>query len=306
MRKTLRIAASGVLALSLSMAGMSATAHADTGGLTATDIQSAVSSTVGGFDLASTSDEVTTTSDTDSAVISTINGTTVDVPKSAGAGITVQANGQTIGIDMPNTSGTQAGTVTAPGIVSYPTTSGDTANAVQADESGATRFLTVIKDADAPEEFQYSLDLPEGSTITKEDDGSLTVHTPASDYTVAAPWAHDANGAHVWTQWFTDGESTIDLVVNHHGEDVTYPITADPWISWGWTGYTVHLNRAETLRVAQGGVAFLAYKLGGGGAAFAAGAGAQWLSDYASRHGFCLSIFKSYYGTYARPSISWC
>ncbi|MFJ9628999.1 hypothetical protein ACIRU8_14990 [Streptomyces sp. NPDC101175] len=258
-----------------------------------------MSSTVGGFDLPSTSDTVTTTSDANSAAVSTVNNVTVDIPKTAGAGVTMTANGQTLGIDMPNTSGTQTGTVTAPGIVSYPTTSGDTANAVQADESGATRFLTIIKDANAPEEFEYNLDLPEGSSITKEDDGSLKVAVPGSDdgYVIAPPWAHDANGAHVWAQWFTDGESTIDLVVNHHGENVAYPITADPWISWGWTGYTLNLNRDDTRYAAQGAMAGIAAYIGGWRAAAVGASGGQWLADYAYRRGLCLKVWVSYWYT---------
>ena len=178
MRKIFRIAASGALALSLSMAGMSTTAHADTSGLTANDIQAAVASTVGNFDLLSTSNEVTTTSDPDSASVTSVQDTTVDVPKTASNGVKLTTGSEQIGIDLPETSGAQTGTVAAPGVVVYPTSNGDVANAVQTDEAGAARFLTVIKDADAPEEFQYHLDLPQGSNITKEDNGSLTVQTP--------------------------------------------------------------------------------------------------------------------------------
>jgi len=298
-RKSLRIASATALALSLSMAGMSATAHADTSGLTASAIQSAVASPVSGFDLPSTSDGVTTTSTATAATVATVEGTTVAVPKSASNGVQLTTGGEQIGISLPTTSGTQTGTVTAPGIVAYPTTSGDVANAVQTDEAGAVRFLTVLKDADAPEEFQYNLDLPEGSSITKEDDGSLTVHTPTGAYTVSQPWAHDANGQHVWTQYFTDGESTIDLVVNHHGEDLAYPITADPWLSWGWTGVTVNYSRNETRAIAQGSLAAVGGYFGGSyGALFFLGAGGEFWSQYASRRSLCVSIWKSYYSNY--------
>lgn len=304
MRKSFRIVASGALALCLSVPGLSTTAHAEPDGLTATEIQAAVAST---FDLPSTSDEVTTTSDTDSAAVASIGETTVDVPKNPGDDIKVTTQGEQIGIELPGTDGAQDGTVTAPGIVAYPTTDGLTANAVQADEGGSTRLLTIIKNADAPEEFQYKLDLPEGSTIEKEENGSLTVTTPQGGYLIEVPWAHDANGKHVWTQYFTDGESTIDLVVNHHGEDLAYPVTADPWFSYSWTGNTVHFNRQETLRIGQGSIATIAWYIGGPAAAFAAGAGAQWLSDYGSRRGMCLSIWRSwYYPHLARPSLRWC
>lgn len=297
MRK-LRIAATGVLAISLSMAGLSATAQADTSGLTASDIQSAVASTVGNFDLPSTSAGVTTTSDADSASVATVADTTVDVPKNATNGVKLTSAGEQLTINMPNASGTQTGTVTAPGVVVYPTTSGDIANAVQTDENGAVRFLTVLKDANAPEEFQYTLDLPEGSSITKEDNGSLKVTTPAGGYTIALPWAHDANGEHVWTQWFTDGESTIDLVVNHHGENLAYPITADPWLSWGWSGVTWNFNRSETNNIAVYGSSALAPFMGWPAAAAAVAVGGQWYADYSRRHNLCLSVWKAYWSYY--------
>ncbi|MEU8944226.1 hypothetical protein [Streptomyces sp. NPDC048489] len=257
-----------------------------------------MASTVGNFDLPSTSTNVTTTSDTDSASIATVAGTTVDVPKAASNGVKLKSSSEQIAITMPNTSGTQTGTVTAPGIVSYPTASGNVANAVQTDANGAVRFLTVLKDASAPEEFEYNLQLPEGSSITKEDNGSLKVTTPAGGYTIALPWAHDANGEHVWTQWFTDGESTIDLVVNHHGENLAYPITADPWISWGWAGFTWNFSRGETNNIAVYGSTALSPFMGTPAAAAAVAAGGQWYADYSRKHNLCMSIWKSYYSYY--------
>lgn len=303
MRKSFRIVASGALALCLSVPGLTTTAHADTDGLTASEIQAAVGST---FDLPSTSDEVTTTSDTDSATVATINEVTVDVPKDSDAGVKLTSQGEQIGIDLPNTDGAQNGTVTAPGIVVYPTADGDAANAVQTDEDGATRLLTVIKDASGPEEFQYHLDLPEGSSIEKQEDGSLKVTTPQGGYVIAPPWAHDANGTHVWSQLFTDGESTIDLVVNHHGENLAYPITADPWISWGRTGFTVHLSREETYYTAIGSFGALSARVGHPVAVAIIAGGGAWLADYARRRGMCLSIWKSYWFGYAYPYTRYC
>ncbi|QKZ22868.1 hypothetical protein [Streptomyces chartreusis] len=265
-----------------------------------------MASTVGSFDIPSGSNDVTTTSDANSAAVSTVNNVTVDIPKSASASVTMSANGQTIGIDMPNASGTQTGTVTAPGIVAYPTSNGNVANAVQADEGGAARFLTVIKDANAPEEYEYNLHLPAGSSIEKQDDGSLKVAVPNGEgYVIGAPWAHDANGAHVWTQWFTDGESTIDLVVNHHGESLAYPLTADPWISYGWTGMTYNFSLNETKNIVAYGSIIIAPALGGATAA-AVASGALWYANYGSKRHMCLSYWRPYWSVWGYAYVRYC
>lgn len=247
-RRALYALGSGVLALTLSMGSMTA-AHADDG-TTATEVQNAIATVPG---LADTSNEVTTQSDADSATIATVNGMTVDVPKDADNSVKVTSGGQQITFDMPDASQAQTGTVTANGIVAYPT-NGDHANAVQTDDNGGVRFIQVLNGPDAPEEFHYDLHLPANSSIARLADGSLLVHTPTQDYAIETPWAYDATGKKVWTQFFTDGESGIDLVVNHYGEDLTYPITADPrFYSRTWYGgYIIHYTRTETYKLSRG------------------------------------------------------
>ncbi|AXX30609.1 hypothetical protein APASM_3244 [Actinosynnema pretiosum subsp. pretiosum] len=134
-------------------------------------------------------------------------------------------------VNLPGANAAGVGKATAPGVVAFPSAT-VSANAVQADENGGVRFFQVLNGPTAPEEFQYTLELPQGSSIVKEVNGSLTVHTSDGDFIVPTPWARDADGRMVWAQYFTDGESTIDLVVNHHGEDLAYPVTADPvWLT---------------------------------------------------------------------------
>lgn len=248
MRRTLYALGSGVLALTLSMGSMTA-AHAEDG-TTAADVQNAISTVPY---LPEASDEVTTQSDTDSAAIANVNGVTVDVPKDADNGVKVAADGQQITINLPDASQAQTGTITQNGVVAFPTMDNH-ANAVQAEETGGVRIIQVLNGPDAPEEFHYELGLPEGSSITKEEDGSLKIHTPTADYGMSPPWAYDANGKKVWTQFFTDGVSGIDLVVNHWGEDVAYPITADPrFYQWTWYGAViVHFTKDETYKMSRG------------------------------------------------------
>ena len=236
------------MALVITTSGRSA-ARADDG-ITATDVRNAV---VGVQYLTEASDEVTTQGDADSAVIATVDGTTVDVPKDADNGVKVASGSQQITINLPDASQAQNGTVTQNGVVAFPV-NGNHANAVQTDDAGGVRLIQVLNNQDAPEEFRYELDLPPGSSMAKQADGSIKITTPQGESYIEAPWAYDANGKKVWTQFFTDGVSGIDFIVNHWGEDVTYPITADPrWVQRTWYGANiVHFTRSETYKISRG------------------------------------------------------
>ncbi len=252
MRKAVSRVAIGVLLAGMAIAGPASSAYA-VDGITAGEVQSALGTVP---QLVASSASVTSTSDADSAAITNVNGTQVDVPKNQAGNVhitTASGGCGHINVQLPSVAGSQNGSVTAPGIVSFPS-GDDFANAVQADNVGGVRFAVVLDGPDAPEDFTYTLDLPNGSSIVREVDGSLTVTTPSGVCAIAPSWAYDATGKKVWTQFFTDGESTIDLVVNHWGENVTYPITADPrWVQGTWYGaYIIHYTRDETRRLKDG------------------------------------------------------
>ncbi|GAA2691407.1 MULTISPECIES: hypothetical protein [Actinosynnema] len=190
------------------------------------------------LDLLRASAGVVASDDADSVAVTINSGTTVDIPRAADGVVRVSSEGQSgarldLGLELPDPGAASPGGVSvAPGIVAYPT--GTThANGVQADEQGAVRLLTVINGSAAPEEYHYELDLPEGSSTVKDKGGNLIVSTPQGQGIIQAPWAFNARGNRVWTQFLTDGASGVDLIVNHWGEPVAYPITADPAVVLG-------------------------------------------------------------------------
>lgn len=250
-RRSFSLLATGLLAVSTSLFVVTTSAYAD-GGFTAAEVQDAIDAVP---ELTNASSNVSSTSDADSAAITDVGGVRVDIPKNAANVVAIESTAGCgdVGVQLPPAVNPQNGTLTAPGVVSF-ASGGNFANAVQADNLGGVRFAVVLDGPNAPEEFDYTFDLPDGSSITKEADGSVTVQTPTGTCSLAAPWAYDATGKKVYTQYLTDGYNGVSLIVNHWGEDLTYPVTADPrWVQRTWYGaYVLHFSRSETYSLARG------------------------------------------------------
>ncbi|GGO44791.1 hypothetical protein GCM10012286_31870 [Streptomyces lasiicapitis] len=109
---------------------------------------------------------------------------------------------------------------------------------VQPTLDGGSRTLQVIKNAAAPREYRASVDIPSGSTLRKEPDGSVVIagsdpNEPVA--AIAAPWAKDANGKPVPTSYRLDGKNLIQTV--QFDANTAFPVVADPWwnpFSWKW------------------------------------------------------------------------
>lgn len=90
---------------------------------------------------------------------------------------------------------------------------------------------SVLMDNTAPEEYSYTfpdldmiiLDETTGQAVFFVFDG--TEYQPVGG--VDTPWAVDANGRRVPTHFEVDGNTLIQHV-DHHSEEFTYPVTADP------------------------------------------------------------------------------
>ncbi len=65
---------------------------------------------------------------------------------------------------------------------------------------------------------------------------------------IDAPWAYDANGTPVPTHYEISGD-VLTQVVDHICDNYTYPITADPKVSWGLSIY-VTFTKSETKQLA--------------------------------------------------------
>lgn len=98
-------------------------------------------------------------------------------------------------------------------------------------DDGSVQVTSVLRDASAPDEYEYDFSAPGLEQITQDEDGVLTLLDAEGEYLggVAAAWAKDAEGRDVPTRYEIDG-TTVTQVIEHTGDGVTHPVTADPWL----------------------------------------------------------------------------
>lgn len=235
-QKALRVAVSSLLALCLAIAGLSAMDDGSTGkGLVASAVAS--------------------TADADSAAaVKTTNGT-LDVPRDPAKGVKAVVDGKAVSIALPGAQGASDATRLPNGVVAYGSAS-DSSNTVVPTASGV-QMLTTITSAQAPTQYAYALTLPHGGRVKVLGDGhGVIVDSAGKTFaTVAKPWAIDANGTKVPTRFKTDGR-TLTQVVDHKGGHYTYPIVADPSISFGWSIY-LRYSKQEVKNLRAQGVVFV-------------------------------------------------
>lgn len=135
-------------------------------------------------------------------------------------------------------------------------TSTDTDTVVQQLPDGG-RVLEIIGSQDAPTEFAYDVDVPDGMEIIEHEDGSLLIGTEEQvgdqvtvevDGVIGAPWAVDATGQAVPATYEVEGGSITMHV--EHSADVTYPVVADPAYTAGgfrisWSIWRPHIISVE-------------------------------------------------------------
>jgi len=109
--------------------------------------------------------------------------------------------------------------------------------------------LIMLQDASAPTTVTFILTTP-GDTLAPTTDGGALIldshHQPVA--VIAAPWAHDAAGTSIPTA-YTITPTTLTQTITPP-TTATYPITADPKITWGIITGTIYFNKAETAQVA--------------------------------------------------------
>lgn len=247
------------------------------------------------------SDQVRAMQDSDSAATAQIGGTLVDVPKDAKRGVIFgAAEGTKLDIELPNANQAGEGSQVAPGVVAYDANNGSS-NAVQATEDGSVRMMTVIDNPDAPTAYDYKITVPQGGSVQLSLSGGAVILNSEGLLlsVVDAPWAKDANSKAVETWFSTDGQ-TLTQHVKHNIPGLAYPVTADPRVSWSWHGVTIYLSRGETNAAAwvPGAIgAYFGWTGIGGAAVYAIPGAAAW----ATRHGYCLAVYKAHWQYY--PSL---
>ncbi|MEV5445093.1 hypothetical protein AB0N23_21515 [Streptomyces sp. NPDC052644] len=137
------------------------------------------------------------------------------------------------------------------GTVVYANAGEATDLAVQLTQDGSARALVKLKNQSAPSEHRFELDLPEGVSLQSDGRGGyLAVKQDTETVTVVgqveAPWAKDALGNPVATQYELEGETLVQTVqVN---ADTAFPVVADPKISFG-TGIYIKYSKAEVKKL---------------------------------------------------------
>lgn len=143
----------------------------------------------------------------------------------------------------------------------------DTDVAAQSTSDGAI-FYSILKGSDAATSLTYHLTLPTGAVLmpaSEDSDGTDTTdpNDPANagaqdlDYVIelngavvgdiSAPWAKDANGNSLPTTYTLQG---TDLIQTVDTTGATFPVVADPHISFGWAVY-VRWSASEVHGVAH-------------------------------------------------------
>lgn len=101
--------------------------------------------------------------------------------------------------------------------------------AVHDEGDGAFRSLIHIPNVDSPKEYSFSINLD--YRMTHLEDGGVAVWYQKDNLvgTFSSPWAVDANGASVDTDYMIDGNRLIQRV--HTDATTAFPVVADPfWI----------------------------------------------------------------------------
>ncbi|MFD9791393.1 hypothetical protein ACFWXK_10625 [Streptomyces sp. NPDC059070] len=175
----------------------------------------------------------------------------VAVPQDSGRPVSVGLGEETVKFSLPAPPGLAG--ITQNGTTVYPSNSSAN-SAVQAMEDASVRALITLKNAQAPREYRFNLEVPLGTQLVKNDDGGYDITAPHDEDSSAvslgaidAPWAKDANGQAVPTSYRLEGTTLVQLI--EITEDTVYPVVADPRVSFG-RGVYIKFSRSETNAIA--------------------------------------------------------
>lgn len=167
--------------------------------------------------------------DANSASVTNVAGTTVDIPKTAADPMNITtAAGDQIKMAMPATA---TGVRTASGSVVFPDAATGTSTSAQALASGDARMLITIPGPSAPREYAVPVTLPANTQAILLDDGGIAF----ADLTgrvfggLNAPIALDRNGQRLPTHFNIAGGKVTQVI--EFGATTAFPIVADHWLS---------------------------------------------------------------------------
>ncbi|MGW6055356.1 hypothetical protein [Streptomyces sp. NPDC055189] len=155
-------------------------------------------------------------------------GTRVEMPATGSGRIAVtDPEGTRVGIGLPGPDAASA-SATANGTVMYTRPDGPVDLAAQVGRDGSASALITLKNASAPTEYRFELDLPSGAHAALLDEGGVVVGDSAGEVVglFDAPWARDADGKPVPTSYRLEGDTLIQTI--RTDKSTAYPVVADP------------------------------------------------------------------------------
>lgn len=234
-----RVPVTAFMALAICVASGSSMAAADDGEGIGEGIASVVSSVAPDMGEAARGIE-----GIDSLVVEA-NGVRTTIPKLPQASIVIESvdfDSPAFTVGLPQVGGVGQGRQAGEGSIVY---QGDLVDiAVQPYQDGSISISTVINGPEAPSEYAYALDIPQGATANLLDTGAVVVTDANGQFIsgIGVPWAKDANGVDLPTRYRVEGNTLVQEV--DFSAETAFPVVADSWLfkalisSATWKQYT--------------------------------------------------------------------
>jgi hypothetical protein len=164
-----------------------------------------------------------------------LSGPKVDIPSRASGTLLLPAKGSSLGLKLPVLTDKPA-TISRSGTVVYADEDKPADIAVQPLTNGDVRTLVSIKNISAAHEYRFGTTLPKGARLVpvaefapELNTGEILVQDGTGDFIGAfdIPWARDANGRPVQTNYRIEGNTIVQTV--EFDEETAFPVIADPW-----------------------------------------------------------------------------
>jgi hypothetical protein len=164
---------------------------------------------------------------------------TVDIPRDPKRGVRLTADGQTTTVGLPDAVHLHNGVKLANGTVVYRNDNGSAQVVVPTAQQGV-QVLTIIERADAPEHYAYPASAGDSVTLAPGGGAAFLCVDGSPVALVPTPWAQNASGSDVTTQFTTDGKA-LSQYVAHKMAGQNYPVVADPVILPAWAIWRLFL-----------------------------------------------------------------
>lgn len=214
--------------------------------------------------------------------------TTVEVPRSADEALSLSGLNRDLQISLPFAEQASDAIITDDGITSFDNNNGSTTVPI-VHEDGSLQLLTVIEGPDAPTRYDYEISVPKGGSMDLLESGAVLITDASGNFVgaIVPPWAKDATGKSLPTEYEVNGTTVTQVV--EHAQGTKYPVVADPWLGiqlfkFWWTGswrgditYNATVTDAGAVVLGGGG------GVGGyvaGGIVFRANGWAEWTSRW--------------------------